>query len=246
MCKLTNKWSFWSGFGLNMLVYYWATGFAKLSILDEKQLNNSFMTSNSSFKMPSKELQSKLVLEKSTGDYYSYRQDLGLWVNSGNVGLHWSKTTSTENHYINKSKGNTQTASKYSTKDVIKSKITERRLTLKKEFFHHWLAQGLEKQFVVTNENLWDAHPKSLGTSSLYGGTLSILVESENGPEVIEHLNTIAGGFQITEKYESTITLLANFIDIVKYFTHQLFYNSFHNRNSLIFSIKILFYIISS
>lgn len=74
--------------------------------------------------------------------------------------------------------------------------------------------QGLDKEFVLTNECLWDAHPKALGTFSAYGGTLSIIVESENGPEVIEHLNTIAGGFQVTEKYESTVTLLSNFINI--------------------------------
>lgn len=214
MCKLTNKWSFWGGFGLNMLVYYWSTGFAKLNILDDNKMNNSSLSSLNSTKMPSKDIQTKLILEKSTGDYFAFRQDIGIWVNSGNVGLHWSKTTSPDAHYVNKARGNSQTASKYSTKDVIKSKITERKCTLKKEYFHHWIVQGLDKEFVVTNESLWDAHPKALGTSSVYGGILSIIVESENGPELMEHLNTIAGGFQVTEKYESTVILLSNFINI--------------------------------
>ena len=73
---------------------------------------------------------SDVFLDNSTGDYYMYKKDMGLWMPIGNVGIHYAKAaeeSKSEGAFIRKIKTYKPKPSKYSTQEVIKSKITERK-----------------------------------------------------------------------------------------------------------------------
>lgn len=141
-----------------------------------------------------------VFLDNATGDYYTFKKDVGLWVPMGNTGLHYSKAaeqSGTEGAFMRKVKTYKPKPSKYSTQEVLKSKITERKCTIRKEFLHHWAVKHMDKEFVAINESLWDAHPIGMSTTSAYEVNYSTIAESENGPEVLEHRNTLAMQFHI-------------------------------------------------
>jgi hypothetical protein len=157
-----------------------------------------------------------VFLDNTTGDFYTFKKDLGMWVPIGNVGLHYAKGAEdigSEGQFMRKIKTYRPKPSKYSTQEVIKSKITERKCNIKKEFLHHWAVNGMDKEFVAINESLWDPHPIGMATTSAYEVNYSIIADSEHGPEVVEHRNTIAVQFHIDKKYLATVQLLNNFID---------------------------------
>lgn len=71
----------------------------------------------------------------------------------------------------------------------------------------------MKREFVAINESMWDPHPISMMTTSAYDKNYTTIAESEKGPEVIEHMNTIAVQFHIEKKYSATVQLLNNFVN---------------------------------
>lgn len=141
---------------------------------------------------------------------------MGLWAPVGNVGIHYSKAAEEggfEGALMRKVLTYKPKPSKYSTQEVIKSKITERKITILKEHLHHWAVSGIDKEFVSINESLWDPHPIQMKTTSAYEINYTTIAESDKGPEIVEHRNTIAVQFHIEKKYMATVQLLNNFID---------------------------------
>ncbi len=139
-----------------------------------------------------------------------------MWVPIGNVGLHYAKAAEengAEGTFMTKIRTYKPKPSKYSTQEVIKSKITERKCTIKKEHLHHWVTIGMKREFVAINESMWDSHPIGMMTTSAYDKNYTTIAESEKGPEVIEHLNTVAVQFHIEKKYSATVELLNNFVN---------------------------------
>jgi hypothetical protein len=92
---------------------------------------------------------------------------------------------------------------------------------------HHWVLKNLPSQFVASHESLWNAHSVDLASTSAYEVNYRVLVESSKGPEVIEHKNTIAMQLHIDKAYESTITLLQNFVN------HNILLIQEHGRTHL-------------
>lgn len=145
-----------------------------------------------------------------------YKKDMGLWMPIGNVGVHYAKAaeeSKSEGAFIRKIKTYKPKPSKYSMQEVIKSKITERKCTINKEHLHHWAVIGMDKDFVAINESMWDPHPIGMATTSAYEVNYTTIAESEKGPEVVEHRNTIAVQFHIEKKYMATVQLMNNFIN---------------------------------
>lgn len=74
-----------------------------------------------------------VYLDQATGDYYMYKKDddeVGMWIPIGNVGLHYAKAAEengAEGTFMTKVRVYKPKPSKYSTQEVIKSKITERK-----------------------------------------------------------------------------------------------------------------------
>lgn len=70
-----------------------------------------------------------VFLDNSTGDYYSFKKDQGMWVPIGNIGLHYSKAAElegTEDTLMARSQVYCSRLSSYSAQKVITSKISER------------------------------------------------------------------------------------------------------------------------
>jgi len=200
-----------------MLVYYCATSFENIVVINGHSKGTLLYEIHSYNQGDIKHLtRNEVFLDNATGDYYTYKKELDLWVPVGNVGLHYLKSSESlgsEGAFMRKVKTYRPKPSKYSTQEVIKSKITERKCKIKKEYLHHWLVQNIEPEFVAINESLWDPHPIGLSTTSAYEVNYSTIAESDRGPEVIEHRNTIAMQIHIESKYEPTIKLINNFIN---------------------------------
>mmetsp|Transcript_32700 Transcript_32700/g.28966 ORF Transcript_32700/g.28966 Transcript_32700/m.28966 type:complete len:253 (+) Transcript_32700:630-1388(+) len=96
---------------------------------------------------------------------------------------------------------------------VITGKISDRVCITKKEFLHHWLLEDIPGQFVASHESLWNVHEVALGTTSAYEVNYNIIVDSEKGPEVLQHKNTVATQFHIDKNYECTTKIMKNFVD---------------------------------
>lgn len=142
-------------------------------------------------------------------------KDVEMWVPNGNVGLHFNKSSNRNGqmNFIRKVKTYKSKISNYLTNEVIMSKITERKCTIKKEHLHHWLVNGVDKDFVAINESLWDAHPIKMATTTLNETNYVTIADSDNGPEIVEHKNTVAVQFHVDSKYEATIKIMNNYID---------------------------------
>jgi hypothetical protein len=85
-----------AGFGIPMLVYYCATNFAEIKVINNNQKggNLSSIKDVDARVLPSLE-KHEVFLDNLTGDYYSYDHEKNEWKPSGNVGLHYSRATST-------------------------------------------------------------------------------------------------------------------------------------------------------
>lgn len=137
----------------------------------------------------------EVFLDNATGDYYMYKKEMDLWVPIGNTGLHSLKSAEeggTEGALMRKVKTYVPKPSKYTTQECIMSKITERKCKIKKEHLHHWVVSDIESEFVAINESMWDPHPIGLSSAAANQVNYSTIAESERGPEVVEHMNTIA------------------------------------------------------
>ena len=71
----------------------------------------------------------------------------------------------------------------------------------------------MNKEFVAINESMWDPHPIGMKTTSAYDKNYKTIADSEKGPEVIEHFNTVAVQFHIEKKYSATVEILNNFVN---------------------------------
>jgi hypothetical protein len=78
---------------------------------------------------------------------------------------------------------------------------------------HHWVVSNIESEFVAINESLWDPHPIGLSTTNSSAVNYTTLAESERGPELVEHMNTIATQLHVEYKYEPTIKMIHNYVD---------------------------------
>jgi hypothetical protein len=92
MCKATNKCFFAAGIGLQMLVYYCATHFADLKIINGGGRGSNLKDIHTLDPAWVQNLsKNKVFLDNATGDYYTFRKDLNVWAPVGNAGLHYSK-----------------------------------------------------------------------------------------------------------------------------------------------------------
>ena len=217
MCKLTDKCLFAAGFGINLLVYYWATNFAHLRVINGRGKGSSLDEIHYYDGSSSKNFDvNDVFLDNSTGDYYSFKKDQGMWLPVGNVGIHYSKSAGIErfnDKLITRSKLHQSRLFSHASQNIVTSKVSERKCVVKKDFLHHWIFDDIPDQFVASNESVWNVHEVKLASNSAYEVNYNILVESEKGPEICEHKNTIAMQFHIDKHYECTIKILKNFIE---------------------------------
>lgn len=187
------------------MVYYCATGYANINVINGKGKGGYLEEINY---IDHKDIEyygsSDVFLDFTTGDFYNFKKDQDMWLPVGNVGLHYSKAAEKDNQQASKA---------LSSQKVITSKITERKMVIDKYYLHHWVLKSVPTPFVASNESLWNAHDVELSSTSALEVNYERLVDSSKSHEVIAHKNTIAMQFHIDKKYHETIVILDNFID---------------------------------
>ncbi len=83
---------------------------------------------------------------------------------------------------------------------------------VKKVQLQHWALRGLPQEFKVFARNRWDPHPVNITNLAVVRENYRILVESERGPQIIEHENALAIQFVVSPKYPESVQVLANFV----------------------------------
>ncbi len=91
------------------------------------------------------------------------------------------------------------------------AKLTEVRCRIVKQFLQHWALKHLPLEFVACNKNSWDPHPINL-TKAEVGAKSTTLVESDRGPVISTHMNTLACQFHLDKRYKETLVVIDNFI----------------------------------
>lgn len=94
MCKQTNKCLFAAGIGLHFLVYFCATNFAEIKVINGKGKGSALKEVH---KLDRDYIEgfikNEVFLDNTTGDYYVFKKETELWTPKGNVGLHYSKAS---------------------------------------------------------------------------------------------------------------------------------------------------------
>ena len=89
MCKITNKCLFSAGIGLMLLVYWCATNFASLKVINGGGKGSNL---NEIHQLKLRKIQNlakdEVFLDNATGDYYTFRKDTEVWTPLGNTGIH--------------------------------------------------------------------------------------------------------------------------------------------------------------
>lgn len=192
-CKATNKTFFSAGIGLTLLVYYCATSFANLKIVNGHGKGSNISDINTmNEKCAGRQewideaKRNEVFLDNATGDYYTFRKDLEVWAPIGNIGLHYAKAA--EAHGSNaealKKVKTYKTKSLNPMEQIYISKLTEKKVIVKKEYLQHWAVESCGGTFLSCSKNQWDAHPTNLTSSNLetVKTNYQVLAESENGP----------------------------------------------------------------
>lgn len=140
-------------------------------------------------------------------------KDKAQWQPSGNVGLHHyqSAVFAKKSQLITKTK--IYKSSAVSNKNSLYiSTLFERKCIVLKQYLQHWSVVDLPKEFLVLNKNNWDPHPTNITNIDIILKNYVVIAESERGPQIIEHRNTLATQFHITHFYKDSTQVLHNFI----------------------------------
>ncbi|KAL4441119.1 hypothetical protein ABPG74_002069 [Tetrahymena malaccensis] len=151
-------------------------------------------------------------LENTTGDLYGFNYESNEWVPKGNCGLHFRRSAQefqSIGKYILKAPIYKATSQNVQIILPIKSNKNEEVCSIKKVYYHHWLFQGMDTEFLVELKNSWDIHSFSFTNPEK---TFQILAECERGPLVIQCLNIICTLFTVNSKYPNTLLPIQNFI----------------------------------
>jgi len=190
MCKMTNKCLFASGVGLQLLVYYCATNLAELNVINGNERGGPIKSIKeiplkTALPAPLGTRFMNVFLDNLTGDYYVYEEKTNEWRPTGNVGLHYSRATSSLGGNV--AGDLVKKVSTHSSKvtdlkaQLFYSKLTDVKCTIKKQYISHPLMEGLPQEFVVDNRNTWDPHPINITNMAVIEKNYMTLAESERG-----------------------------------------------------------------
>lgn len=212
LCKLANKVLYAGGVALEILVYYLATG----GVNENNLINGKgeLKAVEEIDKIPLKYL-SELkkrdnFLDYVTGDILEYRQSDQKWIPVMNIGLHHQMTS--EKYF---SRGKYVLPDKFKGKDYLKNKNNmltiyhELKVSIIRQVYSHYLVKGLPPEFITNTSLTWFPHFFNV-TYKKY--QFQIICESDKGPVVIEHENTIGVAFHTQENSKESCKLLENFM----------------------------------
>jgi len=215
MSKKTNKCMFAGGFGFGLLIYYCATNYEDLRVINGNGRGGPLEDIND---IPLDTIRglrrNEVFLDNTTGDYYIFNKEAEQWNPHGNTGLHHSRTAETSGSigdFMKKTKVYRPGSIK-ELMDLYKSKLTEWKCTIKKPYIQHWSVLDLPPEFLVSCKNAWDSHPVNITNIVSVGKNYTTIAESDKGPVIIEHKNTLGVQFHIDKKYTESLKVVHNFV----------------------------------
>ena len=212
LCKIKNKIMFMCGVAFEILIYYLATG-----TLNEYNFINSKGEIKAIEEMATIPYQLFKSLKRNdnfldfvSGDILEFRPNEQIWSPIKNIGLH--KQLTAEKYMY---RGRFVLPDKFKGKDFIKNKFAfiticnEIKVSITRQNLSHYLVENLPLEFIVYSSLSWFPHFVNVSNKKFQ---YKIIGESEKGPIIIEHENTIGVGFHINVKFRDSVTLLENFI----------------------------------
>ena len=220
LCKLSNKVLFAGGVALQILIFYLSTGsLSEYTIINSKgeikSLEEIRGYPRGYFKGTKK---SEIFLDYVTGDLLEYRENDDSWEPFMNIGLHHQIMAEKyfnrgkfvlndifkhQQNYIN---NYIKTSSSYLMKDVISSEI---KIKITKQYTSYYLLKNCVSEFVALCTLEWFPHFINFTSKK---SQFRILSQSNKGPSIIEHENTVGVIFHPNPKYADSTLILKNFI----------------------------------
>ena len=222
LCKMNNKVLFAGGVALQILIYYLSTNsMAEYTIINNKGEIKSLEELQN---FPSNYFKgtktNEIFLDFVTGDLLGYRENNNSWEPIMNIGLHHRITAEKyyqrgkyvltdavryQNKVINDlvKKSN----SIYFMKDIIQSEI---KVIINKQYISHYLLKNCSSDFNAFCSLEWFPHFINVTSKKLQ---YKIICQSNRGPSVIEHENTVGVIFHPNPRYWDSAFVLKNFIN---------------------------------
>ena len=211
-CKRCDKVLFAAGFAFYMLIYYCATNYTYVNIVNGNGWGSKL---DKIQEYPVEKLPTGAgFLDNVTGDIYTYNNNTNAWTPFENAGLHYARNTTTTpiGQFVQNIKiyrGKPRIRDIY---DVYASNRNETICFIKKSHVQHWALTGLPMKFLVSAKNSWDPHPVNVTQVGVIGSNYHSLADNEKGPSIIEHKNTLAVLFHVDYKHKETVQILRNFV----------------------------------
>lgn len=210
LCKITNKILYAGGVALEILIYYLATGtHSEFTFINSK---GEIQSLEEIHLIPQEYIndlkKNEFFLDFVTGDVLQYKTFTKSWESIVNIGLH--KQIAAEKYM---SRGKFVLATRYNNKDsnnkTIISNCMELKVSIIKQFLSHWLVKNIANEFACFTTLTWFPHYINVSYEKFQYYTIC---ESNKGPIVVEHDNSIGVAFHVNSRYKYTEILLENFI----------------------------------
>ena len=210
MCKKTNKCLFMAGIGMQMLVHFCSVGYQSLRVINGNERGTP-LEELYSFDPKRVTHREDVFMDLYSGDYFHFNPDSQVWMPSGNVGLHSSTAIDFENvaNQDNLKKTKTYKVNLVKNASTLHlSKLYDVKCQIKKQHIKHWALINLPSSFVVTNTNRYDPHPINITQIQHVCKNYETIAESERGPQIAEHVNSLALQFNIDRKIAETLIIV--------------------------------------
>ena len=221
LCKMNNKALFAAGVAFQTLIYYLSTNsMSEYTIINNK---GEIKAIEELQKFPTNYFKgtktNEIFLDYVTGDLLGYRENDNSWEPIMNIGLHHQ--ISAEKYFnrgkfvlgdnvkynYNSNEANKTSNSFYYMKDIISNEI---KVITTRQNITHYLLQKCSSEFNAICTLEWFPHFINV-TSKKY--QFKIICQSNRGPSVIEHENTIGVLFHPNSRYWDSSYILKNFIN---------------------------------
>ena len=212
LCKATNKILFVAGIGLEILIFYLATG--SNSVFNFINSKGEIQAIEEINKIPPNFLKqmkkNDYFLDYVTGDILEYQNINKVWTPIMNIGLH--KQIAAEKFM---SRGKFILPDNYKVKDSIKKNKTiisnchEIINVITSQYISHYLIESLPNEFVGYTSLTWFPHFFNVFYRKYH---YKVICQSDKGISVIEHDNSVGVAFHPMENYRETVLMLENFI----------------------------------
>jgi len=213
LCKLTNKVLYAGGVALEILIFYLATGSVnEYHIINSNGEVKSLEEINIiPFEFLNGLRKNEIFLDFVNGDLLEYRSIDKAWEPIMNIGLHHQ--ISAEKYY---SRGKFVLTDSFRGKDYTKNEFAmktlchEIKVRITRQYISHYLVENCPIEFMAICTLEWYPHYVNVTAKKLQFKTIC---QSERGPIVLEHENTIGVAFHAQERCMDSVKILKNFIN---------------------------------